>query len=146
MVIYEKPKYIWEKYYLTALDFFKALDEKQKKHINKIVDFEVIYSEIMKGKKLLETQFLIHYDTIEKLHDEDWHNFVDYDTLMSGEVIEIDSDLMAWLIIRLKGTYDYEWVFGDYEEYDRYTGTRLKNLYRESNGWHIRLMKEGDDN
>jgi len=155
MVLYKKPKYIWEKYYLTALDFFKALDDKEKERINKIeflnpkgewnlVDYESIYSEIMKAANQLKNGE--NFEEFEKLHKENWYHFVDYKPLMEGEIPEIDSDLMSWLIISLKGTYDYQWVFGDYAEYDRYTGARLKNLYKESDGWYVRLMKEGEFN
>lgn len=147
MVIYEKPEVIWEKYYLTALDFFKELDDKEKEHINKLVDFETTHLEIMEAKEKMHA----HTDscgncsmtkTIEERQQEEWHEFTD-DAFFNGEVSDVDAEIMEWLVDKLKGTYDYDWVHGFYAEYDRYTGAKLKNLYQESDGWHVRLMKEG---
>jgi hypothetical protein len=149
MVLYEKPECIWEKYFLTALDFYKFLDKKEKQHIdfNKNIDFELVYTNIMDAKNRIEEEKEDNViDFYTDRHELTWWRLVDLNTLIDGDVSDVEIELMDWLIDNLIGTYDIEWVAGDYAEYDRYTGAKLKNLYRESDGWHVRLMKRGEFN
>lgn len=134
MVIHKKPEVIWitrKNYYPTALDFFKVrLNDKEKEHINKIVDFETTYSEIMEAKEQMHT----HADAcgncsttnnIEKRHYEEWHKFTDDLTFFNGNVSDVDAEIMEWLVENLKGTYDYDW-----------------NCHVK--GWNVTLMKKGE--